>query len=212
MNACSACGSPNFRRERVLEHEDIVLGYPVMLHCGADRISCGDCLHETVLIRDLPGLMATVAASRIMMGEKLSGREMQLIRKAANLKAVDLAKRLDVSAETISRWENDREPMRAESERGFRLQMLDVLSTRAHVSKEDFQNLIGLAINPIRPAKWPITHFERIKVREADKKSVQWEPAEELIAASCRPPFVSRNASSNPSFPPLSQQDHELRR
>jgi putative zinc finger/helix-turn-helix YgiT family protein len=37
-----------------------------------------------------------------------SGRELQLVRKAAGLKATELAEILGVTAETVSRWERDK--------------------------------------------------------------------------------------------------------
>ncbi|MBA2588853.1 MAG: helix-turn-helix domain-containing protein [Alphaproteobacteria bacterium] len=155
------------------------MGYPVMLHDGVDLIDCLNCDHIAIFIPDMPGLIATVAASRLMMGEKLNGRELQLIRKSTGLKAVDLAQKLDVTPETVSRWENNKEPMRHEAERSLRLKVLNILSTRTHVFREDYEALIALDINPIRPGKWPLMHFHRVKVRDVDKRNVepQWETA-----------------------------------
>lgn len=183
MTVCSACGSPSFRRERIAEYEDEILGYPVVLHDAVYRIFCSDCSHRAIFIPDMPRLLATVAAVRVRMPEKLSGRELQLIRKSTGLRAVDFADKVSVAPETLSRWENNKEPMPLQTEKGVRLLLLNILSSRSRVTREDYEQLIDLEITPFRPGKWTKMHFERVKVRDADKKGVDWETAEELEAA-----------------------------
>jgi DNA-binding transcriptional regulator YiaG len=186
INTCSLCGQPFNSRELIYEHQDKILGYPVVLHRAVERKTC-ECGHKVDFTPDVPGLMAAVAAYRILMPHKLNGLEIKKIRKATGLKGIELSDKLSVTPETISRWENDKEPIRVEAERGLRLKLLSILSARTHVFREDYEALISLEINPIRPIKWPEMHFHWVKVRDIDKRNVepQWEPElPELLKAS----------------------------
>src|SRR5262245_38204473 len=62
-------------------------------HCGA------------VEIPDPEGLTAAVVVARATDALKLNGREIKFMRKAMEFTAKELADLLDVTEETISRWE-----------------------------------------------------------------------------------------------------------
>jgi DNA-binding XRE family transcriptional regulator len=136
---CSACGAETPQRVRVAAYQDKILGYPVVLYDGVEHITCLSCGHSSHFIPDVPGLMASVAVMRLMMPQKFNGREIQAIRKSAGVKQVDLAKMLDVTPETLSRWENGKEPLRMEAEKFFRLHVLKLLGTRTYVPETTFK-------------------------------------------------------------------------
>jgi DNA-binding transcriptional regulator YiaG len=62
-----------------------------------------------IVVPDVNGLQIAAAVARAIVPAKLTGKEIRFLRKAIGMRAADLARFLDVTAETMSRWENDRE-------------------------------------------------------------------------------------------------------
>ncbi len=59
-------------------------------------------------------LQAAIAV--LSQAEAIIGSELKFARKAMGLRQTELAAMLDVTAETISRWENDAEPIRRQTQ------------------------------------------------------------------------------------------------
>ena len=78
-------------------------------------------------------LRAAAAIVRCLMPIKLRGWEIKAMRKIMNLTLADLAKKLDerTAAETISRWENEAQPMGGYAERLLRLLVCEDLQKEA---------------------------------------------------------------------------------
>ena len=71
---------------------------------------CPEC--DELLIHDTElGRIEQVAANTIATRGITNGRELLFVRKAASLRAVDVAALLDVTPETVSRWEHDERPI-----------------------------------------------------------------------------------------------------
>src|SRR6266404_2890688 len=105
MNACEHCGGPVGVRV-VPEYRDAPLGIDgVVLDYAVVERKCEHCGEVAdVLIPDVPGLIAAIAVARVMRNRKLNGREIKFVRKALELPARELAARLGVRPETLSRW------------------------------------------------------------------------------------------------------------
>jgi DNA-binding XRE family transcriptional regulator len=71
---------------------------------------CPECDELLIHANEL-GRIEKVAADEIASRGIVTGREFKFIRKAADLRAVDLAELLDVTPETVSRWEHDERPI-----------------------------------------------------------------------------------------------------
>src|SRR5581483_8752737 len=72
-----------------------------------------------------------VAIARVKLPVKLKGRDIRFLRWAMELTGRNLAKKLEVAAETISRWENDHDPINPASEKLLRLLVGVHLAERA---------------------------------------------------------------------------------
>jgi len=68
----------------------------------------------------MQGLIYAAAVSRVMNEQKLKGRDIRFLRKALDLPSKELADRLEVAQETMSRWENDKAPIGPENEKLLR--------------------------------------------------------------------------------------------
>jgi putative zinc finger/helix-turn-helix YgiT family protein len=68
---------------------------------------CSTCSEEMVGIPDMQGLARAAAMARAQSPERLTGKEVRFIRRALDMKQKDFAAAMDLSAEHVSRWEND---------------------------------------------------------------------------------------------------------
>jgi DNA-binding transcriptional regulator YiaG len=109
------------------------------------------------VVPDIQGLEAAVAVARVTVPDKLSGREIRFLRKAMCKKAAELARFLDVTPETFSRWENDREVMSTNAERVFRLRILNSLRSCAPGVKAKVDAVLEMKISPFRVSVHPTT-------------------------------------------------------
>lgn len=59
-----------------------------------------------------------IAAARAVLAqaESINGDELKYARKAMGLRQPDLAALLEVATETVSRWENDKDPIRRQTQ------------------------------------------------------------------------------------------------
>ena len=91
------------------------------------------------------------------------------MRKALKWTARELAARLGVREETISRWEHDREPIGPGSDKLLRLMAVELLAENAPAMEPDRRSiLVNMRIKPAyarspRPVK-------------AEKRAIQEEP------------------------------------
>jgi len=85
--------------------------FPVVLHDAVDEKYCGNC-GEVLghIVPDPKSLIAVVAVLRAANPQKLTGKEIRFLRKSLARKAKDFAGDISLSAEQLSRFENDKQP------------------------------------------------------------------------------------------------------
>ncbi|MEO6779557.1 MAG: type II TA system antitoxin MqsA family protein [Bradyrhizobium sp.] len=101
-----------------------VLNAVVVQRCSA----CGD---EMVGIPDMQGLARAAAMARAQSPERLAGNEVRFIRRALDMKQKDFAAAMDLSAEHVSRWENNHNGIGGASEKLVRHNVCALLSDGA---------------------------------------------------------------------------------
>jgi transcriptional regulator with XRE-family HTH domain len=74
-----------------------------------------------VILPKLGHLHATIAAALASKPQRLAPEEARFLRKALGWSAIDYAKRIGATPETVSRWENGKTPIGPQSERLLRL-------------------------------------------------------------------------------------------
>jgi DNA-binding transcriptional regulator YiaG len=152
MKKCKKCKSK--LKSDVFEiYEDKLLGIPgVYLRNTVSRDFCPKCQkNQSIVIPNLQGLIAAVAVHRVKQPLKLSAEEIRFLRKACEWKAIELGKKLEVRAETISRWEHGTETMSPQSEKLLRVIVADELSGKAP----------GIDVDPKALAKMPLQPVSR---------------------------------------------------
>jgi putative zinc finger/helix-turn-helix YgiT family protein len=95
---------------------------------GLDNIILGDtpmyiceCGEEMPIISHIESLNRVIAFELIKLKNHLTGKEARFIRKQLGMKAVQLAEILGVDKVTVSRWENDNNPIGNANDRLIRL-------------------------------------------------------------------------------------------
>jgi DNA-binding transcriptional regulator YiaG len=101
---------------------------------------------------NIEGLVATVAVARVTAPQKFAGPDVRFLRKALGWPSKELAARWEVRDETVSRWENDKEPIGPTSEKLLRLIVAEFLSEKAPALDIDERRIVSMRIRTIRPA------------------------------------------------------------
>jgi len=88
---------------------------------------------EDIEIPQIRSFLATSAVCRCLKDIRLRGWEIRAIRKIMGMTAAELANKLGekTAAETVSRWENEKQPMGGYVEKTFRLLVCEILKTEA---------------------------------------------------------------------------------
>lgn len=75
----------------------------------------------SVSIVDLPGLIAAIVRSRVLLPKKLTADDLRFIRSALSFKSVEVAEILDVTPEHYSRCENGTRTLSPAQEKCYRM-------------------------------------------------------------------------------------------
>lgn len=111
----------------VFEADDLGAPFKVVLHNSVKVTKCeetGEIFSYS--IPAVPLLLAVILISRLSLAKKLTGPEVKFARKVLGFKQSELAAKLDLSVEHLSRHENGR-PMSPRGEKYFRATVLTQL-------------------------------------------------------------------------------------
>lgn len=107
MKRCANCKSADVHEG----HETVEVAVPTAAGplrvrvSGVSAVRCGHCRESFLLGPDLARAELLAAREALMRGH-WDGPVLRFARKALGLRATELGELLDVSAETVSRWEN----------------------------------------------------------------------------------------------------------
>ena len=104
--ACSNCGSRMTSSRENYKYNDCGLDYVTLVNVEIRR--CANCGESEVVIPNLEDLHRVLARLIAKRAGRLRGREIRFLRKFLGFSRVDAAEALMVTAETMSRWENDK--------------------------------------------------------------------------------------------------------
>jgi len=94
---------------------------PGVLLCGVEVLRCPKCGESEVVIPKPNQLGDLLAQHLIEKRDRLVGAEIRFLRAHLNLSGVELARRMGVAPETVSRWENGKDAMGPVADRLLRL-------------------------------------------------------------------------------------------
>ena len=167
---CDNCASDRLATRVLPEHRTDALGIPGVTLLGiAQELYCQDCGERLgVSYPNLGGIVAALALARAQHPGKFGGIEVRFTRKALNWTARELAARLGVREETVSRWEHDREPIGASSEKLLRLMVTELLGDDAPAVAVDRKRI--LLDMKLKPATHVPLRLKSIELRRNRKR------------------------------------------
>jgi putative zinc finger/helix-turn-helix YgiT family protein len=118
---CATCREGEMQLERGQTHPYKECGLPNVVLMGVDIRRCTFCNAVEVLLPRVTELHRVIAMAVIRKPARLSGAEVRFLRKYLGWGADDFAKYIAVDVATISRWENEKEPIGTSSDRVLRL-------------------------------------------------------------------------------------------
>ncbi len=156
LKRCEACGG-QLKRVLLREYRDPRLGLPgVVVLDAVEEHRCVKCgTVAGIGFPNLVGLFAAAAVARVLNPTKLSGEELRSLRRALDMTGKQLAAALGVRLETVSRWENDKEPVGPTSEKLLRILVGLALNAQAHLIPFDTAAIVDMDL-AARPSGQPV--------------------------------------------------------
>jgi transcriptional regulator with XRE-family HTH domain len=153
------------------QYETRELGIPLLIYKSVHEKICKNCGTVSHFIPFPDRLIAAAAIARAKVPLKLNGNEIRFVRKALNRSAKDLANDLGVSAETFSRWENDKAPISPATEKMLRIRAGLELSEMAPAIDFRAEEIISMDIEAAlgEPAEI-VLEFELVRFKNAANK------------------------------------------
>lgn len=162
---CDMCGAQmKSGRENYLYDES---GLDSVTLMNVEVRRCPECGEYEVDIPNIDALHRLIARGVASKGSRLVPQEIRFLRKYLGFSGADFAKTLDVTPETVSRWETGKKQMSPVAERALRL----MIFVRDPIEEYPLEKLAEIAQGEATPL--------RMKVRESRSR---WK-AEEAAAA-----------------------------
>lgn len=95
----------------------------VVLH-GIELVQCGHCGNEDPIIERVNDLMRALAVAVICKPYRLQGEDIRFLRKYLEMTGDEFARVIDVDKTTVSKWENNDDPIGKNNDRLVRLTVL----------------------------------------------------------------------------------------
>ncbi len=115
---CANCGQVAHIVRSSYEFDES--GLPVTL-LGIQVIRCKRCGTTDPIIPAMDQLMQVIALAVINMPDRLEGKEVRFLRKYLGMTGQVFASIIGVDKSTVSRWENDQDPVGQPSDRVIRM-------------------------------------------------------------------------------------------
>jgi len=119
---CENCGSQMKSRLENYRYSESGLDTVTLRNVEVRR--CPECGEHDVVIPFIEDLHRVIATELAWKRTKLTGSEIRFMRKYMGFSSGDFARVAGTTAETVSRWENGKQPMGPQAERMLRLMVL----------------------------------------------------------------------------------------
>ena len=119
---------------------------------GVEFIRCEQCNSNEVIIPHMNELMRLIALALIWKPCRLKGEDVRYLRKYAGRSAADFATTLAVDVTTLSKWENDHDPVGSANDRLIRLVTLAMADNELQELHDQFSKLVSEGFKEIDPS------------------------------------------------------------
>jgi putative zinc finger/helix-turn-helix YgiT family protein len=167
---CEDCGSVLIVERDAVRRYDLG-GVPhVELH-GVELTRCPGCGAESIGIPRLAQLHTVLAHGFVTQTRMLAPTEVRFLRKHVGLSSTDLAQRMGVSRETVSRWESGAQAMGAVADRLLRLIVIGHAPSESYATDDLLRSLSNEAA-PRRLAPTAVVNIKRKGWQGRERASV----------------------------------------
>jgi transcriptional regulator with XRE-family HTH domain len=121
----------------------------VTLH-GVELLMCDTCGSLTPILTKINNLMQVIATALVLKASQLTGKEIRFLRKYIGLTGEQFGRKLGLTKEHVSRIENDKYPVGAQTDRLIRYLALSSTSTLEKQMKSLFERIEAIKDEPIQ--------------------------------------------------------------
>ncbi len=137
---CDICGSQTAVVRG--DHRFTESGLKSVILKGVEFVRCDQCNSKELIIPHMNELMRVIALAFLWKPGKLKGEDVKYLRKYVGLSAVDFSRTLGVDPTTLSKWENDHDPVGSANDRLIRLVVLAMSDDDLRELHEEFSRLV----------------------------------------------------------------------
>jgi len=175
MRRCSKCKGLMERTVKAEHVED--LGGLVVKVKNAVVLQTCSCGEEMTAIPDPEGLARAAAIARALNPVALAGKEIRFMRRVLDMTQKEFAEKMELTPETVSRWENDHNGIGGMSEKLVRHNICALLHREGMVDY-DAKVIVNMHVTPQPKGGIEPLGFVRVRVPAvADGEDVAWSEA-----------------------------------
>lgn len=145
---CPVCGSAELTTTHEAYKYD-ECGLPNVTLANIEIQRCGNCGEILPAIPRMAELHKAIARAVVEQHAKLSGAEVRFLRKYLGHSGADFATLIGVSRETVSRWENDKEPIGGTPDRLLRVLVVLDKRVQDYNAAEQFSRIDEMGKPPL---------------------------------------------------------------
>jgi DNA-binding transcriptional regulator YiaG len=180
MRRCGKCKGLMEKSVRP-EHIEDLGGVVVKILNAVQVFRCDKCSSQMVAIPDMDGLAYATVISRALNPMRLRGREVKFIRRALDMTQTEFARAMDLTAETVSRWETDTRGVGGACEKLTRHNACALLSKKARGRPYDPEIIAEMEFVDL-PEGHELPPIEMVRVRVTDQAAVDGDGWGEMAA------------------------------
>jgi DNA-binding transcriptional regulator YiaG len=173
---CMECGRGHLVEAVLPEHTEDLGGIVVNLLNALRVYRCDDCGAEETEIPDLRGLVRTVAMARALLPVQLSGKDILFMRRALDMTQRQFAEAMELTLETVSRWESGARGIGGMSEKLVRHNVCALLHEQVPAVDYDPVDITRMRILPLPEGKsLPPVPVCRVIVKHGHRREDAWD-------------------------------------
>ncbi|WP_421935889.1 helix-turn-helix domain-containing protein [Phenylobacterium sp.] len=181
---CMECGKDNYEELILPERLEDVGGIEVNLINTVRVRRCPGCGDELTMIPEMQNLVRTVALVRVLLPLRLGNGDIKLMRRALDMTQKEFAEAMEVTPETISRWESGAQGVGGYSEKLVRHNVGALLADGLPAIDYDPATIARMHVRDLKPGEtMPRIDMEYALVKHDGERSRAWDGQPQCMAA-----------------------------
>ncbi|MSP00875.1 MAG: helix-turn-helix domain-containing protein [Acetobacteraceae bacterium] len=176
MTRCKACGEGTMTAALLPSYEMDLGGLTVRLVNTVIRDACDRCDEATIEVPDLEGLAKAAALARALTPFRLAGKEIRFLRRALDMTGREFAEAMELTPETVSRWETGLRGVGGDSEKLLRHNVCALLHRQVNAIAYEPAVITRMKILDVADGfEFPPLVFRRVVVKGTYEAVEAWD-------------------------------------